>query len=536
MDMGSNPQTRRRSVTISWLILALILGGCATGGPREAASPRSPGSALVQSMAFAPLHLAVPRVGTDVQRRVLPNGIVLYLATDRSLPVVKAHALFRAGNLYEDPARPGAAQFTASQLRAGGTETMPAAVLNEELEVLGISVESGVSSEAMSLSLSALSKDADRAFQLYADILQRPTFAPAPLETHRGRVVDDLRRVPDTPARLMMQEFARIMYTDAHPLGRPLTPAQARALRRDDLLEHYRRFVRPDNMWLAVVGDSSVDELAAKVQAHLGEWRPAGRLSLPGLPAVEPRFEHGVYLLPRALTQSNVVLGHFGIDRSNPDRYAVQLMDMILGGSGFTSRIMERVRTEEGLAYSVSSSFPTSNREVGLFRVTVQTKNESVPRAVRVILDEMERMRTAPVTPAELENAKEALINSFVFRFASRFSVVTQLLALEFDEYPPDYLDTLLDRYRAVSRDDVQRVARRYLRPEAATILVLGDAALFESDLAALPFPPPIERTAMIRPVADGIVRPTAQTNRAAGGVCFRLDNLNRRAYPSNRL
>jgi predicted Zn-dependent peptidase len=362
---------------------------------------------------------------------------------------------------------------------------MSPATLNEELEVLGISVESGLSSEGMSLSLSALSKDADRAFQLYADILQRPAFTPTSLETYRGRVVDDLRRVAENPTRLMMQEFTRVMYTDAHPSGRPLTAEQARAIRREDLLEHYRRFVRPDNMFLAVVGDSSVDELAAKVQSHFGDWRVAGRSALPRLPTVEPRFAQGVYLLPRSLTQSSVVLGHFGIDRSNPDRYAIQIMDMILGGSGFTSRIMERVRTEEGLAYSVSSSFPTSSRDIGLFRVTVQTKNESVPRAVRMILDEMERMRDAPVTPGELAGAKDALINSFVFRFTSRFSTVTQLLTLEFDDYPPDYLESLLDRYRAVTREDVQRVARQYLRPDAATVLVVGGAAQGESGLAA---------------------------------------------------
>jgi zinc protease len=160
-------------------------------------------------------------------------------------------------------------------------------------------------------------------------------------------------------------------------------------------------------------------------------------------------------------------------------------MDMILGGGGFSSRIMERVRTEEGLAYSVSSSFPTSTRDVGLFRVTVQTKNENVPRAARTILEEMAHMRDSLVTPAELNGAKEAIINSFVFRFTSRFSVVTQLLMLEFDDYPPDYLDTLLDRYRAITREDVQRVARQYLRPDVTTILVVGDTARIESALAA---------------------------------------------------
>jgi zinc protease len=480
----------RRSVgsLLSAVACLLILAGCATD-ERAQALRRSPGSELVREMRFPPLELTIPRVGREVERRVLPNGLVLYLASDRSLPLIKAYALFRAGSLYESPSRPGVAQFTASQLRSGGTETMGFDALNEELEVLGVSIESAASPETISLTVNALAREADRALQLFAEMLRRPAFASAPLDIQRGRVLEDLRRVAENPSRLATREFARVMYTDAHPLGRPLTPTEARAIQREDLLAHYRRLVRPDNMFLAVVGDFSVEELAAKVQAQLGEWAPSGPLDLPSLPAVEPRFERGVYILPRELTQSTVLLGHFGIRRSNPDRYAVQIMDMILGGGGFNSRIMERVRTEEGLAYSVASYFPVSTRDVSLFRVSVQTRNDNVPRAVKTVLEEMDRMRNGLVTPGELAGAKESIINSFVFRFTSRFSVVTQLLMLEFDEYPPDYLDTMLDRYRAVTREDVQRVAREYLRPEAATVLVVGDAGRFEEALAT--FGPP---------------------------------------------
>jgi zinc protease len=466
--------------------LAVLLTGCATDTALRHDPPRSPGAALVQRMTFPPLQLTVPRVGREVERRVLSNGMVLYLVSDRSLPVLNAYAVFRAGSLYEPTDRAGLAQFTASQLRSGGTAAMAVDALNEELEVLGVSIESGIGSETISLTVSALAKNADRSLELLAEMIRRPAFATTPLQTYRGRVVDDLRRVPDNPSRLMTQEFARAMYTEAHPLGRPLTAAQAQAIQPEDLKAHHRRFVRPDNMFLAVVGDFSVDELAGKVQAHFGDWTAAGALDLPPLPKVEPRFEAGVLLLSRPLTQSNVVLGHFGISRANPDRYAIQIMDTILGGGGFSSRIMERVRTEEGLAYSVASSFPTSSRDVSLFRVTVQTKNENVPRAVRAILEEMRRMQNQLVSPAELDGAKEAIVNSFVFRFTSRFSVVTQLLMLEFDEYPPDYLDTLLDRYRAVTREDVQRVARQYLRPDTATVLVVGDVPQFESGLTTL--------------------------------------------------
>lgn len=440
---------------------------------------------MVERLESSPLQVTIPRVGREVERRVLPNGIILYLAEDRSLPLLDAYAVFRAGSLYEPPARPGVAQLTAGQLRNGGTTRLLFSALNEELEVMGASIEASVSAEMISLRLSALAKDRDQALSLLAEVIRQPAFGAEPLQTSKGRMVEDLRRLPDNPLRLLGREFTRTMYTAAHPLGRPLTPGQVDAVQREDLQAYHRRFFHPNNMLLAVVGNFRTEEMAAKIQALFADWPPANPLDLPALPKVQPRFEPGVYILPKSLSQASLALGHFGIDRFNPDRYAIELMDFILGGSGFTSRIMERVRTEEGLAYSVGTTFPTNSRDVSLFRATLQTKNENVPRAVAAILEEMERIQREPVAPEELERAKEAIINSFVFRFSSRFGTVVQLLNLEFDGYPQDYLDTLLDRYRAVSIADVQRVARAYLHPDTTTIFVVGDATKFESAMTA---------------------------------------------------
>jgi predicted Zn-dependent peptidase len=477
--------------------IVLLTQGCATDVSSTSVPRRSPGSELVRQIPFQPLQVTIPRVGREVERRVLSNGMVLYLAEDRSLPILDVHVLFRAGSFYEPADRPGVAQFIASQLRYGGTAGLDFEALNEELEVMGASIEPSVSSEAVSLSLRSLAKDADRALRLFAEVIRKPAFDPRPLQTSRGRVIEDLRRLADSPSRLLAREFTRTMYTPAHPLGRPLTPAQVEAIRREDLQAYYQRLFHPNNLMLAIVGDFSREELAAKVQALFGDWPPTGSLDLPPFPMVPARYEPGVYILHRNLAQASLALGHFGIDRFNPDRYAIELMNLILGGSGFTSRIPERVRTEEGLAYSVGTAFPTTSRDLSLFRATLQTKNENVPRAVAVILEEMGRMQRETVEPAELERAKEALINSFLFRFTSRFGTVQQLMMLEFDGYPPDYYDTLLDRYRAVTVPDIQRVARQYLRPEAATIFIVGDAAKFESGLAAFG---PVRRLAVESP------------------------------------
>jgi predicted Zn-dependent peptidase len=479
---------RSRRTPLPVLIVAFVLlSGCATGVPVGQGPRQSPGAELVRRMTFPPLQIAIPRVGRDVERRVLPNGIVLYLAEDHSLPLLDAHAVFRAGRLYEATHRPGVAQFTASQLRNGGTTRLPAETLNEELEVLGASVETSVSPEAISISLSSLAKDRDHALELFGEVIRHPAFETGALQTSKGRVIEGLRRLAENPPQLLAREFARKLYTEAHPLGRPLTPTQVEAIQPEDLRDYYRRFFHPNNMMLAVVGDFRREEMLAKIQALFGDW-PSRSLDLPTPPEAQPRFERGVYIIPRHLAQASLTLGHFGIKRFNPDRYAIELMNAILGGSGFTSRITDRVRTEEGLAYSVGTTFPTRTRDISLFRATAQTKNENVPRAVSAILEEMVRIQEQPVTPEELERAKEAIINSFVFHFTSRLGVVVQLMLLEFDGYPADYLDTLLDRYRAVTVADIQRVARQYLRPDAATILVIGDPSKFEAAMA--PFGP----------------------------------------------
>jgi predicted Zn-dependent peptidase len=435
-------------------------------------------------MTFAPLQFAVPRVGQAIERHVLSNGIVLYLAEDRSLPVVDGYAVFRAGSLYEDHSRPGVAQLAASQLRNGGTATVPAESLNEELETLGASLEASASGEAISLRLGALAKDADRALQLLAEVIRRPAFDPKPLQISKGRAIEELRRVADSPAQLLAREFSRTLYTETHPLGRPLRPAHIEAIQPDDLWAHYRRYIRPNNMMLAVVGDFRREEMLEKIQRLFRDW-PSLPLDIPPLPAVEPTYERSVYIIPRPLAQASLTLGHFGITRSNPDRFAIELMDAILGASGFSSRITEHVRVREGLAYSVGTWFPTTSPELGLFRAIAQTKNENVPRTVAAILEEMVRMQQQPVSPEELEGAKEAIINSFLFRFTSRFGTVVQLLMVEFAGYPSDYFDTLLDRYRAVTAEDIRRVAAQYLRPDAATILVIGDPTKFESAMGS---------------------------------------------------
>lgn len=464
----------------------MALGACATlEAPAGRMARHSRGFELVERMRFPPLTLTIPEVGREVERRVLPNGMVLFVMEDRTLPTLDISAVIRAGTIYEAPAEVALAQFAGGLLRTGGTASLKPDALNEELEFMAASIETGIGTESGSASLSALAKDADRALELFAEILMRPAFDPEQVEAARGRWIEDLRRIKDTPTRLLGREFARAMYTEEHPLGRQVTEDRARAIRREDLFAFHRRYFRPNNVMMAVVGDFAKEEMIAKVAQAFAAWEP-GTVDLPPTPKAKADRPPGIYLVDRPIPQASVALGHFGIDRWNPDRYAIEVMDYILGASGFTSRITERVRSDEGLAYSVSTNFPTNTRDLGVFRATVQTRNDRVHRAIAAIREEIRKMQAAPVSPAELRAAQEAYINSFVFRFTSPLGNVVRLMMLEYDGYPPDHYKTLLDRYRAVTREDIHRVANQYLRPEAMTIVVVGDASRFEQPLDAL--------------------------------------------------
>jgi predicted Zn-dependent peptidase len=183
-----------------------------------------------------------------------------------------------------------------------------------------------------------------------------------------------------------------------------------------------------------------------------------------------------VYLIDRPIPQSSISIGHFGVDRTNPDRQAIELMNQLLGGGGFTSRITKRVRSAEGLAYSVGSRFGTDGRQPGLFQVIALTRTDGTARAVGAILDEIKRLRDAPVPASELDTAKEALTNSYLFWFADPTQAVRRLMLLEFEGLPLDYYQTLLERYRAVTSNRLQEVARRYVKPDDLAIVVVGDA------------------------------------------------------------
>lgn len=444
---------------------------------------RSAGAEKIGLMIFPPLIWHPPAVGIEVERRTLSNGIILYLYPDRTLPLLELIGLVRAGRLYEPANKAGLARMAASQIRAGGTTSLTPDALNEELESLAASLEVSAGDEALEVRLNLLSRHTERGIQLLADVLLKPGFDPGQLELNRGRLLDELRRRRDDPRDLLVREFAALHYTARHPLGLEPTETTLQGIGRDDLIAFHRRFIRPDNLMLAAAGDFDREALVGLLERSFGGWSASGGLSLPLIPPLEALAKPGVFLIDKPVPQSSIAIGHFGVERTTPDRQAIELMNLLLGGGGLTSRMAKRVRSAEGLAYSVGSRFETEGRERGLFQVIASTRTDATPRAIAAMLEEIKRLREAPVSGPELETAKDSVANSFLFRFTDPAETVRQLMRLEFEGLSPDHYQTLLQRYKALTPERLHEVARRHLRPDDLAILVVGDAKTLEPTL-----------------------------------------------------
>ena len=486
--MKPRPALRFFAAALWALVILTPQAGGAEEQREASVARRSPGAEKIGLMIFPPLIWSPPAVGAEGERRTLSNGIILYLYPDRTLPLFEMIGLIRAGRLYEPAEKTGLTRLAASQIRAGGTASKTPDDINEELESLAAHLELSAGIEALEVRLSLLSLHTERGLHILAEVLRQPAFDLGKLDLARGRVLEELRRRRDHPGELLQREFSALHYTAKHPLGREPGETTIRDISRDDLIAFHRRYVRPDNLMLAAAGDFDKESLVALLERVFSGWSANGDLSLPPVPPVDATDKPGVYLVDKALPQSSVAIGHFGIDRTNPDRQAIEVMNELLGGGGFTSRITRRVRSAEGLAYSVGSRFGSEGREPGLFKVATSTRTQETPRAIAAVIEEIKRLREQPVTPPELETVTEALANSFVFRFNEPLETVRQLMLLEFQGLPSDYYQTLLEHYRNVTPERLQAVARRYLRPDDLAIVVVGDAKALEPGLA--PFGP----------------------------------------------
>jgi len=406
------------------------------------------------------------------QREVLPNGMVLLVAEQRAVPIVTISMLIQAGSVQDPPGKPGVANLVA-QLLTQGTKNRTAPQISEAIEFIGASLSIDAGQETTTLSLSVLSKDLDMGLDLMGDVLLNPVFDQADFQRKINETVAGIKRDQEDPGTVSWQAFLAEVY-GSHPFGRPVegTEQSVPTITRNDVVQFHAAYYRPNKTILAVVGDISMTDLKARLQARLGGWQPGGPTgTLP--PAPPPLPQRVVKSIQRQVTQANINLGNLGITRESPDYYPVQVMNYILGG-GFSSYLISTIREEKGWAYDVGSYFGMG-KIAGEFSVSMQTKNEVAQDAINAALAQIRRIREQPVSDQDLKDAKAYLTGSFLLRLDTSKKIAGMLATIEYYGLGLDYADRYAARINAVTAADVQRVAQNYLDPEKYALAVVAD-------------------------------------------------------------
>jgi zinc protease len=405
-------------------------------------------------------------------RSVLNNGMVLLTSEQRTLPMVSIEILIHAGSRYDPPKQDGLANLTA-ELITEGTKRRTALQISESLDFLGASLSARSGEDLASVSLTVLKKDLPAGLELLAEVLTSAVFPQEEIARQKQAVIASIRAKQEQPGELAEMRFAAAVFPQT-PYGRPVegNETSVKALPQASLREFYQRHYRPNRSIMAVVGDISHEELTEALNKAFRSWNkgepPHKPLQLLAAPEV------GTIRLNKDLTQANIVLGQRGIARENPDYYALQVMNYILGGGGFSSRAMESIRNQRGLAYSVYSYFGAEKGR-GTFQFIMQTKNETALQAIGIAKAELRRIRQEPVSEAELNDAKDYLTGSFPLRFDTMRKVANFLAQVEYFELGLEYLERYPELIRKITGDDVTRVAQRYLEPEKLIIVLVGN-------------------------------------------------------------
>jgi len=435
-----------------------------------------------EKLTYPPLHdIVVP----DVQQVTLPNGMRLFLLEDHELPLIYVSARIRVGSVYEPADRVGLADITGEVMRTGGTTRRTGDELDEELEQLAASVEMNIGVSSGSASVSVLKEDIDRGLAILADVLMHPAFRPEKIELAKMQHRSAIARRNDEPDSIAGREFNKLIYGPESPYARHTEYATIDNITRDDLVAFHQRFYGPNNTMLAVWGDFDSKDMIEKIKKTFADWEKID-LDLPPTPEVDYAWGSSVNLVSNPdLNQSNIYMGHVAGLMSDPDYFALTVMNQILGG-GFTGRLFKNVRSRQGLAYSVFGRYSSGLDHPGQFYVGCQTKSATTVHAIRAMIDEIEKITTAEVTDEELELAKTSYLNSFVFNFDSKGEIINRLMTFAYYGYPLDFLQQTKDRVEKVTKADVLRVARAHLKPDTLQVLVVGNPDEFDEPLSAL--------------------------------------------------
>lgn len=419
----------------------------------------------------------------EPKRIELSNGMVIFLQEDHELPLIRGTARIRGGSREEPADKLGLVTIYGDAWRTGGTKSQTGDQLDDFLEARAARVETGGGFDSTTISWDCLKERLDEVFPVFVDLLRDPEFRGDKIPLAKNQVDTAISRRNDDPGGIAAREARLIGYGADSPYAREPEYATVTAVTRQDLVAWHHDHVYPNNIILGVEGDFDSKAMEAKLRSVFESWEKGPEAEPAKVSFEDPK--PGVYFVQKDdVNQSNIRMVELGTRRDNPDYYAISVVNEIFGGS-FSSRLVQSIRTDKGLAYSVGGGIGTAFDHPGLFQVAMGTKSGSTAAAMDALYQEIDGLRTKPPTADELKKAKDSILNSFVFQFDSKEKVLAERMAYEFYGYPADYLERFQAGIERVTLADAARVAAQYVHKDNLAVIVVGKASDFDRPLSS---------------------------------------------------
>jgi zinc protease len=434
-----------------------------------------------QQIPIPPLPAFKPQ---QPKRIELSNGMVIFLQEDHELPLIDGSARIRGGSRNEPASKVGLVDIFGEVWRTGGTKMQTGDQLDDFLEGRAAKVETGGGPDSTTISLNCLKGDFDDVFKVFADLLQNPEFRADKLDIAQKQEEDGISRRNDEIAEIAGRESAKLAYGSDNPYARVPEYATVGAVTRQDLIDWHHTYVHPNNIILGVSGDFDAAAMEAKLRAAFEPW-PKGE-ELPKDDIQYHPAKPGYYLIPKEdVNQSSVHMVTLGTTRNNPDYYAIAVFNEAFGG-GFASRLFNDIRTKRGLAYNVGGGIGTNYGHPGILQFVVGTKSGTTIESIQALDEDIDSLAKQPITEKEIKQAKDAILNAFIFRLDSPDKVLAERMTYEFYGYPLDWLDKFPAEIQKITAADVNRVAAKYVHRDQLAVLVVGNTKDFDKPLSSL--------------------------------------------------
>ncbi len=430
--------------------------------------------ASVAAMAtLAIVFAATPSHALDIKRMTLSNGATLLVSEEHQLPMVTMAIAFDAGTRRDPIGKEGLAELTA-QCLSQGTKELTATEFDQKVDFMGSSVAVSAGRDYATGGMTTLKKYQAETLKLLAGILTTPGLREADIQRKRAEQVAEIKSAEEQPGYTANVEFIKELFGNS-PYGHPGAGSSESVakLSADDVRSFYQTYYKLGGATIAVAGDVTAEEVKVSLEKELAGL--AGTVAAQAEPppvTVAPGFH--VKLIDRNVVQANIVMGFGGVARSNPDYYRLKVMNYILGGGGFSSRLMRVVRSEHGLAYSIGSAFEPG-KFPGSFEVALQTKNQSSNQAIDLIVRQIREIQEKPVTDAELDGAKKFLVGSFPLTIERQSAIASFMVQIEIYGLGLDYAEKYPTLIGSVTKDDVLAVAKKYLHPDSVLLVAVAD-------------------------------------------------------------